>query len=254
MSIGRFFFISAVVALSLLLLLGGCSPNRIRLPVEEIKRPLSLPKYGGRVGYEMDAFVNSDNYSKGDRSSQGILMVPYIELGDKWEYYIPIAFRYYLVKNTEIRNHTPCITGANAAVNGGLTGVYYRNPWGPMLHFEAGLDYKRPLNDRLWLTSGAQLIYETNKNLYGGWARTGIGYQISRHFYATFAPSYTIHNPYVNEGHLISFPEIGRYFTLPLLLGVNITKTVSLYGRSSLVYFRDYTVRYGLGLGFHYTW
>ena len=123
-----------------------------------------------------------------------------------------------------------------------------------MFEFEAGLNYKRPLNDRLWFASDVQLIYETNTNIYGGWAQAGFGYQISRRLYATLKPSYSLYNPNVNDGNLISFPEIARYFTFPLLVGVNVTKTISLYWQSSVLYYRNYHVNYGQNLGFHFTW
>ena len=239
---------------SLMLLFGGCSRTRIRLPIEEIDRPISLPRFSARIGLEGSALINSEEFEQQEHDLEPIVIYPHLWSGDKWEYFLPGVFRYYLVKNTEIRNNTLYGTGPNAAAYGGWTGVLYDKPIGYLFEFEAGLNYKRPLNDRLWFASDVQLTYETNTNIYGGWVQAGFGYQISRRLYATLKPSYSLYNPYVNDGNLISFPEITRYFTLPLLIGVNLTRSVSLYWQSSVLYYRNYHVNYGQNLGIYLTW
>ncbi|MBN1308551.1 MAG: hypothetical protein JXA18_11570 [Chitinispirillaceae bacterium] len=255
MNVARFLSVAAI-ALFALVFGDGCAGlrSKVALPIEEIERPLSLPPRSVRLGIDGSAYVNSDDYDKKSDTRQPLTVCRLFDIGDKGEFYLPAIFRYNLLKNTEIRNNEVCITGTNAAVTAGLRGLNYYRSTGYLLLFGASLNYKRPLNERVWLMADCFLECETDTNLYGGSVQAGIGYQISRRFYATFVPSYSIYNPSFNDGYLISFPEIGRYFTLPLLLGVNMTKNLSLYWQSSIIYFRNYTVRYGQRGGIHFTW
>jgi hypothetical protein len=232
----------------------GCFSGRVYLPVEEIDRPLSLPPASGTIGIRWDAWVRSDDYSKKNSVVSPVFLPPYFKLGNRSECYIPGVFRYYLLKNTEIKNNTVRITGTNAALTAGLYNISYSNSEGFGARFSAGIDYKRPLFEKIWVCADGALTYTTDNNVYGGWAEAGIGYQISRCFYAMFIPGYSIYNPNVNDGQLVSFPEDCRYFTLPLLIGVNMNRAVKLYWRSSLIYYRNYNVAYGQGLGLSFTW
>ncbi len=237
----------------LIMMCAGCSRSRIKLPLEEIDRPISMPRSSARVGLDWSALINTVDFSLHESHIWPVVISP-VWLKDGFEFCLPGFVRYYLIKNTVIQDNTIRIKGINSAVFGGLTGATYYGPVGYILFFEGGLNYKQPLNDRLWFASDARLIYQTNSNIYGGFVQAGIGCQLSERSFATIKPSYSIFNPYVNDGYLLSFPEISRYFTLPLLLGVNLTNTVSLYWQSSVVYYRNYDVRYGQGVGFNLTW
>jgi hypothetical protein len=230
----------------------GCFSSRVYLPVEEIDRPLSLPPASGTVGLELDGWVRSDDHRVRNHQFIPTLLPPYFKIGNNSECYIPGLFRRHVLKNIEIDGTTKRITGPNAALTAGMNYAGYSRLIGFEFEFCAGYDYKRPLNEKVWITSGGYLYYTTNISAFSGFVDAGVGYQISRHFYATLNPTLSFLNPWA--GSLIVYPEDEQYFSLPLTVGVNINRAVKLYWRSSIHYYGDFSVVYGQALGLSYTW
>lgn len=250
-----FKLLTPIISTLIVSLIGtGCFSSRVYLPVEEIDRPLSLPPASGTAGVEWRISARSDDHTIQSRNSQPIIVPPYFKLGNKSECYLPGLFRYHLLKNIDIQGATVRTTGANAALTAGMNSVGYSGFRGVELNFCAGINYKRPLDEKVWLESEGYLRYTTAGKVYGGYAQGGFGYQISRNLYATFIPMCSIYNPNVNDGNYFSFPEAYQSFTLPLLFGININRAIKLFWRSSLHYYRDNSVMYGQGLGISYTW
>lgn len=245
----------ALAGATLLFAAGGCSSHKLRLPIEEIKRPLSLPPRNWRIGLEAGAAYSSDFMDKPYLDLGFIFQYPYFQLGNRWEYYIPASFTFYFLKNTDIVDSVVYLNGPNCAVTAGWTGFYLSHLLGLCLTFGGTIDYKKPLTDRLWMISGVVADYETNTNDFAGRVSAGIGAQITSRIYATFGPSvqYTKHTLAHSETRVRTWRD-DLSANVPLVLGINLTKKWSLFWKTHGSFYWDSNLNFGSTLGFHYTW
>jgi hypothetical protein len=240
------------------LLLGfhGCSSHKLRLPQEEIIRPLSLPPENWRIGLDGCAiFYNYNRTGNPHSVFQPIFAYPYFQLGTNWEYYIPASFKYYLLKNIKIQDSTICVTGPNSAISAGWTGITYSAGSGLRLTFEADLDCKYPVSEKLWLFSNINADYESHVNDFGGSVAAGVGYQFSRPFFMTVAPAlsfykYTFYDYWYDN----PYSRTSAYVVFPLLMGVNFSKAWALRWKNSVVFYHGTNLTFESLMGFHFTW
>jgi hypothetical protein len=257
-------FVSIVIGIVVVALFLDCSKQKLRLPIEEINRPLSLPPENWRIGIGAGPRLIKDHMSKTDMAIDPIFVYPYIQLGSKWEYYIPTIIKFYCAKNVEIKDSTLYARGTNCAMSAGLTGISYSQLEGTVVYFSGSINFKKSLTDRLWMTSLGSAYYHTHINTYGCGFNTGLGYQFSKHFYATFAPSLyysnyrtlsdTVDVSGEKKINVIRIQEDNLTGVFPIVFGFNVTEKWSIYLITDyrLNIYNDIQIE--SVLGFSYSW
>jgi hypothetical protein len=233
--------------------LPGCSSRKLRLPVEEIKRPLSLPPKTWRIGDAVG--LHGDGAHYGWLFLNTIFAYPYFQIGNNLEYYIPAQIKYYFVKNVEIKDSILSIIGGNAAVTAGWTGLSYSSYIGAAFTFKGILDFKKPISETIWMTAFGAALFTTNTENYDGSLGAGIGCQFTRRLYATLVPSFSYFR-YITLDIFTNDRTSGNKScgTFPLLFGVNLTEKWTLFTEMAAQFYSGGDRRYSLEVGFHYTW
>lgn len=254
MSIVRFISITTILFVQLFILI-GCSNQKLRLSLEEISRPLSLPPENWRVGLKTGTYFSLHEKSTPfNLEFTPTLIYPYFQLGSRWEYSLPAQCKFYIVKQTEIKDSVIYITGANCAISAGCIGFYYSDCDGLSLALESKFDYKVPISDKVWLLSNITVDYRTNYNNFGGNVTVGCGYQISKHFYTTFEPSIAFYKyRYFDYSFRDYYLEEYTRISIPMLIGVNITKRWSLDWQNGVCNYTNGHWVYNTALGFSYS-
>lgn len=180
---------------------------------------------------------------------------PNIPLGSRCEYHIPTLFKFYLIKNTEIKDSIIQITGKNLAVSAGLYFDHVET-LGLMAVFNAIIEYKHPVTEKLWLLSNFFINYTTISQDYYASLEAGAGYQLSKRFYATIVPSldqYRLTNYNKSNENLEIVEELR--LIVPVLVGVNITRKWSTYWRNEALCWYGYdSWAFRSMFGFQFTW
>lgn len=269
-----------IVCVSFFLVSIGCSP-KLRYPVEEIKRPLSLPpkNWGLSLGIG-PAWTNYSTETLPIAKTHippGYLPVfayPYVPLFEGWLelHFSLLKLKYYPVRNVEIVDSTLCITGPNLAVGGGasietvdffIAGFEAPFPW----HLFA--QYKAPVRQNLWLSAVANFHRRTHRVYHSTSAQiqAGCGYQFTRNLYATIdldASYYKAILPRVdfvfnenNRGEWIIYGAEYEQLTtqLPIQLGYNFGRQWKVFVTGLAGYYFKHEVFYGGGTaGFDFYW
>ena len=255
-----------IFEIGVLVFFTSCASQKMRLPIEEIRRPLSLPPENWRIGAGAGTFFNSDNIQKPSLDLDAIFTYPYFQFGTQLEYYLPATFKYYIAKNIEIKDSVMSINGLNCAISAGLIGWSFTSIGGSVLTFTANVDCKKPVNNKLWLLSKLLVNYKTNRsNDFMSDFAIGIGYQISEKFYAIISPTVYYNNymnfPYENNYNINLINYYGLYFinnegfnwTIPIVLGANLTNTMSVYWRTKGHFHLKGSTQFSSALGVYIT-
>jgi hypothetical protein len=245
-------------------LFSGCTSHKLRLHNEEIKRPLSLPPGNWRIGAGAGPFFNSGKTPKQSLELDVIFNYPYFQFGKNVEYYLPATFKCYISKNVETKDSVMSISGMNCAVSAGLVGWSYSQFAGSVFTFAADVDFKKPVSDKLWMVAKALVNYSTYRSddVMSG-LTIGIGCQLSDKIYTTFTPTLFYNNhtktffgAIVNLETCFELYGIGREgfsTSFPMVLGVNLTKTLSLYWRNNVHLYFNGSTQYSSVLGLYFT-
>lgn len=187
-----------IIVWSALLLFVGCSP-KLRYPVEEIKRPLSLPpkNWGMSLGIRRawanyltePAFLPHTNIPLGHLP---YTTYPYQPLfnGRMELHFTLLNLKFYPVHNVVIEDSAICMNGPNLAVGGGMPfeaidvpflGLSAGIPW------NAFVEFKAPLSGKLWAGGEAILYNRPDQDFPRTRLRiqSGLGYQFNRKLYGT---------------------------------------------------------------------
>ena len=263
------------------------SSKKLELPLEEIKRPLSLPPRNWRIGIDAGPLFSFDKIERNRPFFSGldywrlgmdggplfrhekivaegmelnpIFAYPYFQLGKRWEYYLPAVFKFYIVKNVQTTDSILTINGPNLASTMGLIFAGYNAVDGVVLEVKSILDYKQPISDKVWLISNWIISFQTSVNTLDASLGAGMGLQISKRFYATFVPSISYSNyqieywksSFLNSGY--SPHKIRKNYVngnIPFLLGMNLTSKISVYWKTNgrLNSEDDAQLRTGIGI------
>jgi hypothetical protein len=234
------------------------------MPIEEIKRPLSLPPQNWQVGFGAGPQFTEESSDRVHFGFDPLFIYPYFQLGSRLEYYIPATFKFYFLKNIETKDSIISINGPNCTGTLGCNGFGYSAADGLVFYFGGSIDYKKQLNDNLWLTSAINSNYTTHINDISAQTSFGIGYQISKRFYSTMIPGIIYSNHmFLTDSILIADrKELTYYrtdgntitFNIPLTFGVNITNRWTIYLKTAYGYDVYGDTQLGALAGFRYIW
>ncbi|KMQ51703.1 hypothetical protein CHISP_1460 [Chitinispirillum alkaliphilum] len=256
----------SIICLIIFISLLGCSP-KLRLPVEEIKRPLSLPQknWGLSLGYGL-GIERKQRQSYNHLIRQGniphgflfnMFAYPYLPILDGFaEIHFPTQFKFYPIRNLETSDSTLYINGLNWALGGGIEEISYFFEH-LNIGWKAYSQFKIPFTNQ-WLFSDVVFNYQSNgseKKMIVD-AGIGIGYQINRHLYIT-SQIKGLYRRYKGIFYIFNKKEkftCNHYWlSLPLQVGFNINNRwkVFVFTRAELSTDSYLT---GAGGGFDFYW
>lgn len=235
------------------------------MPIEEIKRPLSLPPENWQIGFGAGPQITKNRLEKiSYLGFDPLFIFPYFQLGSKLEYYILATIKYYFLKNIEVKDSIISITGPNCTGTIGCNGFSYSQFDGFLFYFGGSIDYKKQVNNKVWLISTINSNYTTHINSIDGQLSIGIGYQISKRFYSILTPEVNYSNQmYLSDSvwsrgkKELNYYRIQRNnitFYFPLTFGVNITNRWTIYLKTEYGYNIYEVTNLGALAGFRYNW
>jgi hypothetical protein len=226
--------------------------------LQEISRPLSLPPENWRIGLGTGIQLSREYTNFYSIQIDPYFSYPYFQLGDRWEYYVPSIFKFYLLKDVEIRDSVMYLRGLNAAIVFGITGIYWSEADGFGMTLSGRLQYKQPITSSVYSFSNTELDYATNTRNLSGQFSIGLGSQITAGLYTTLGLSVSYYNYYYPGQTRYTFFSNGRYHSfygsLPLVLGWNLTQKWSIYWKNQISYYGVFDARFGSLIGFSFTW
>jgi len=155
-------------------------PAEYYMPVRENLRPLSLAPNSLKLDLGLDFAVGADRggFALGFIPDLLNFTLGYFKLGKRCEMYWFPYFKYYFLKNTEIRDSCTVINGPNFAVSGGITVIAYSSVDGYNMSFEAGHQYKTAVSGKGWIFSRTTATLDLKRHVSAE-ADMGFGWQLS---------------------------------------------------------------------------
>jgi hypothetical protein len=254
-------------ALSSIVILFSCSP-KLRYPVEEINRPLSLPpkNWGVSLGLGPGYYHSKSSsyfYTAGMANIPfGYLLpmfaYPFLPINDKLELHFTLLnLKYYPIKNTKVIDSTLCINGPNLAIGGGLR--WFNTSGGPLNFF---FQFKNPLTMKSWLFSHGFIVDNVfpDNSVSGQFeydAEFGFGFQVTPRLYSTLSIGvnrYKSTEKYSEFG--FSYVEKYDYwsFRLPMQWGYNLNKKWKMFCYGDVSYLKPEAISTNWALGFDFYW
>jgi hypothetical protein len=274
----------ALAGLAAACLLSACSPHKFRLPVEEIRRPLSLPPKNWNVGLGLGpghyfkegpyGFGAGYYFQKGPLRNyidgKFDFAYPYLPLSQRAElHFTPLNMKFYLLRNTRIMDSTIVCTGPNWALGGGVDWFSYSSVSGSSISFDLFTDFKVPFNEKIWMLSSCWMDYAPIDNLesdrenhdvdiVGG---VGIGCQWNEHLYSTLVATEQYHRLQYSvaaDGPPWMTTTTERFdehmFNIYSYTGYNINKRWKIYVRPAVNFYSDGAISGSAICGFDYYW
>ena len=236
------------------------SDEKKYLSIKEKYRTLSLPPKTWKInagaefyyGQENDSFVFEFN------ANLTSIQFPYLPLGDRTElHFLTPILKFYPVINVAEQDSFLVIDGANFALFGGLTGIWYSSRDGFGLLYGIGYQFKTGLGEKSWLFSNGLGTHDLETD----WTSSltlGTGFQITKKFAIIFSVhgyiyDYIVH--YIDTGREESY--IGYTVKIPIDFKVNKNRKNGFMIRTGFKYrantFNDISF-WGIPIGIQYSW
>jgi hypothetical protein len=236
-----------------------------RMPVRENLRPLSLAPNSLKLDLGLDFAAGADRggFALGFIPDLLKFTLGYFKLGERCEMYWFPYFKYYFLKNTEIRDSCMVINGPNFAVSGGISVIEYSSVDGYNMTFEAGHQYKTAVSGKGWIFSRTTATLDM-KRYVTAQVDMGFGWQLSDKLFIRASAGtgyrqwyiYLVNHEVYGYGEMAARTEQSLWsIQAPVDLGINFSAKNSVLFRTG--YYRQKSnfdeVINGVLAGFQYS-
>jgi hypothetical protein len=269
-------YVKALFALAVVAF-AGCSP-KLRYPVEQIRRPLSLPpknwglSIGTGVGYN-SARGGHPRYVAMDGNIpcaylDPMFAYPYVGLfNERAElHFTPLRVKVYPVRNVVVEDSALCISGFNWALGGGIEYMTFSFNSDGLDRVTATLgafsELKVPISTECWLFSTIRGQYTPGGGSYNGNvmdvnAKIGPGFQFGRYLYATIGAEGRYRITILPDSEF-PFRDTRRYahysLSMPMKWGYNFNRRWKVFLFTEIGTDLEDGYFGGAGMGFDFYW
>lgn len=236
------------------------SEEKKYLSIEERKRTLSLPPKTWKIdaGAEFYYGAKNDSFEFDFDADLTNFQFPYLPLGNRAElHFLTPVFKIYPVKNVAVKDSFFIANGANFALLGGLTGIWYSSRNGFGLSYGIGYQLKTMMGEKAWFFSNTLGTLDLENDWTSSIAM-GTGFQITKKFAIILSLhgslyEYTVR--YIDTGREEDY--LGYTLKVPIDFKINRNRRNGFMLRTGFKYrantFGD-VVFWGIPIGVQYSW